>query len=674
MGGRKGQLPACRGFRKTLRPDAGSVNLADSGDPWADRLSLIRKHSDGSKNTRRDRKGTMTAETVPDMAADPGLFSHMDIHFARFMKRLSGRDSEALFLAAALVSRATGEGHVCLDLPSVAGSVLEPPGGGPMPVACPDLGRWRKSLLATDVVGRPGDFRPLILDDRSRLYLFRYWEYENTLARSLLDRIHGRIENLNTPALRTGIERLFPRTDNGGPDTDWQKVAAFMGLTRRFCVISGGPGTGKSTVIARILELLFRVEGDGLRIALAAPTGKAAARLQEALRNGLRMLPGPGAPGWATEIGASTLHRLLGTIPGSPYFRHNADNPLPADVVAVDEASMVDLPLMSKLVQALHPRARLILVGDRDQLASVEAGAVLGDICDTGRFHGFSRSFGESYRQVTGERLPDAGDGEGPAIRDCVVQLRKSYRFGAESGIRALSRAVNRGDDPAALDILRGGGYPDIGWRRPGSYSAFQRDLAQAVLQGYGPYLKARSPEEIFSLFERFRVLCALRKGPFGVEGLNAAMEQVLAGEGLIRPDTRWYRGRPLLINRNDYSLELFNGDIGIILPDPAAGGDLRAWFPSPDGAFRKLLPQRLPEHETVFAMTVHKSQGSEFDRVLFLLPDRDAPVLTRELVYTALTRAREGVEIWGTEAVFRRAVRRPTLRASGLRDALWRE
>lgn len=601
-----------------------------------------------------------------------GILSLLDIHFARFAARLAGSNTPELSLAAALVSSQTRQGHICLDLSSVGGrELLEGENGGD-PVVCPELKDWCRRLRESTVVGNPGEYKPLILDDRSRLYLFRYWDYQEKLADSIRRRVSEHVANIDIAVLREELERLFPADQAGG--IDWKRVAAFTALMRRFCVISGGPGTGKTTTVAAILALLLeQASPERLRIALAAPTGKAAARLQETIKGTKDMLACPEGIKEAIPEEASTIHRLLGSIPDSPYFRHNARNVLPVDVVVVDEASMVDLALMSKLIQALPSQARLILLGDKDQLASVEAGAVLGDICDTGTEHGFSGGFCNDLRNVTGYEIDIRQNGHDESgIQDCIVQLQKSYRFGGESGIGVVSQAVNAGDADCAVELVKGGTYGDIAWKELPQLHTLRRVIKTPVIRGYGDYLRAIDSPEIFQIFERFRILCALREGPYGVVAMNLLVEQILEEEKLIEPDRRWYPGRPVLITSNDYNLRLFNGDMGIVLPDPGANGDLRVFFPGTGGALRKLHPLRLPEHETVYAMTVHKSQGSEFDRVVLLLPDRESPVLTRELIYTGITRARESVEIWGSESVFRTAISRCIERTSGLRDALW--
>jgi exodeoxyribonuclease V alpha subunit len=587
------------------------------------------------------------------------------------MVRLAGQNLPELSLAAGLVSGQTRAGHICLNLSSLEGMELLEAKDGQPPIVCPRLGEWHRVLGECSVVGRPGQYTPLILDDHGRLYLYRYWEYQEKLA----DFIRTRLEeesNIDIAAVKNELERVFP--GGNGDDTDWQRVAAFSALTHGFCVICGGPGTGKTTTVAKILALLVeRTHPEKLCIALAAPTGKAAVRLQEAIERVKGDIDCPDPVKAAMPREASTIHRLLGSIVGSPYFRHNAKNPLSHDVVVVDEASMADLALMSKLVQSLSQKAKLILVGDKDQLASVEAGAVLGDICDTGKVHHFSERFCEDLKKATGCEIGlKSKGGERSGIQDCIIELKKSYRFGEESGIGALSRAVNAGDSDRAADLLVGGKGREIEWKDLPAPGNLARTIRDSVVQDLQVYSKISDPGEAFQRFARFRILCAVREGHYGVARLNSLLEQILRSKDLIPAGGVWYAGRPILVTRNDYELGLYNGDVGVILPDPEVNGELRAFFPAPEDGLRRFHPRRLPEHETAFAITVHKSQGSEFDRVLLILPDRDTPVLTRELLYTAVTRARRHVEVWSTETVFRTAVSRHVERYSGLRAALW--
>ncbi len=606
-----------------------------------------------------------------DRLYERGALCQLDIHFVRFLTGLAGRDDAELTLAAALVSSYTGCGHVCLDLACVEGMELLPKDQDGDRVVSPGLSVWTKKLRSSPVVGTCGEYRPLILDDSARLYLYRYWDYQEKLANLIRCRVTCGSKCVDLDLLKEGLTRLFPcRTEK----IDWQKVAAFTALTRNFSVISGGPGTGKTTTVAGILALLLEQAGPKrLRIVLVAPTGKAAARLQEAIKHAKEHIDCTEAIKKAIPEEASTIHRLLGTVHGSPYFRHDYKNPLLVDVVVVDEASMVDLALMSKLVQALPVNACIILFGDKDQLASVEAGAVLGDICDTGNMHGLSVGFCRDLKKVAGYEMDQHLKREDETgIHDCLVQLQKSYRFGSDSGIGAVSRAVNKGDSDRAVTLLADNRYQDISWKDLPRADFLCRSIRDTVTGAFRNYLSATDIPEAFELFDRFRILCALRKGPFGAVALNSLVEQVLRQEKLIVPDKRWYAGRPVMIARNDYDLRLFNGDIGLILPDSATGYELRAFFTAQDGHLRKFHPLRLPEHETVYAMTVHKSQGSEFESLLLLLPDRDSPVLTRELIYTGITRARKSVEIWGVESVLRTALSRRIERMSGLRDALW--
>ena len=634
----------------------------------------------------------VTTDPLPALR-QMGLLTDLDLHFARLMVRLAGSDpaessplpiadglgaSAALALAAALASHATGQGDICVNLRQWARRAQWSAKAAEIPAFIPPLGEWLSAVRASPVVGRPGRRQPLVLDRRGRLYLYRYWDYERRLADDLLQRASVSSEAVDEAQLQTDLKRLYPRHPQlTGPD--WQKVAAAVAALKRLCVISGGPGTGKTSTVLRILALLTGQAGARpLRIALAAPTGKAAARLQEAIRAAKPDLSRLGLqPEQLAQIPeeASTLHRLLGARPNSVYFRHDRDNPLPLDVLVVDEVSMVGLALMAKTVAALPPTARLILLGDKDQLASVEAGAVLGEICAGAG--GFSPEFRSRLATLTGERLPRGRTVTSP-LADAIVLLKHSYRFGATSGIGALAQAVNRGKATDALALLEGMPHEDIAWQTLADPAELAEQIAEPVTAGFASYLQAAQnnagPVAVFERFNQFRVLSALRNGPFGVEALNRLCEEVLHRRGLVNTRQDWYCGRPVMIVHNDYNLRLFNGDIGITLPDPEDSTRMKVFFLGSDGALRSFAPARLPDHETVYAMTVHKSQGSEFDHVLVVTPNAPSPVLSRELLYTALTRAKQRASFYGVPEVFAGAVERRLRRSSGLRDRLWVE
>jgi len=601
---------------------------------------------------------------------DQSKFSRLDIHFASFMVELARDKSAELALAAALVSYHTRQGHICLDLATIAGKKIAQLDDAARPALGPELQFWRSALLRSGVVGSPGQFTPLILDATNRLYLYRYWDYEHELIAAIQERVSAPValDMRNLPAI---LDLYFPQDQSD--ETDWQRIAGFVSLARKFVVISGGPGTGKTTTVAKILALLIQTSGSGLTIALAAPTGKAAARLQESIQSARQKLNCPETIKQAIPEKPSTIHRLLSPRADSPYFRFNEKNPLAVDVVVVDEASMVDLALMAKLVRALPAHARLILLGDKNQLASVEAGAILGDICDAGKPHSYTASFWKRLESEAGIHSSDPGEtDDSHPIQNCIVPLQKSYRFKSDSGIAAVSRAIHAGESVAAFEAMSQSGYDDIRWQELPHPDALMSRVREKALEFYSQFRDATNPEQAFRLFGQFCILCALREGPYGVASLNAMIEAALRENRIVSTENAWYPGRPVLITANDYQLRLYNGDVGFAFADPASEGELRVFFPAQDRAVRKYHPLRLPAHETVYAMTIHKSQGSEFDEVLVILPDRDIPLLTRELVYTAITRAKTRAEIWSPASVFKTAVSRRISRSSGLRDSLW--
>ncbi|MBK5275262.1 MAG: exodeoxyribonuclease V subunit alpha [Desulfuromonadales bacterium] len=568
--------------------------------------------------------------------------STLDTSFADFIVRTESRPCEGLWLAAALVSSVTCRGHVCLELSSVADHGIMPFKPGDEPLDLPPADRWQELLAGCDAVGRPGDYTPLVLDAQGRLYLHRSWDAERRVAEGILARsasLSG-----DPVGLTAGLDRYFPPV---GAEEDLQRSAAQAALSRQFTVISGGPGTGKTTTVARILALLIeQAGGEPLRIQLAAPTGKAAMRLRQSLTQAAERLPLPDSVRAALPREVATIHRLLGVVPGQSGFRHDRDNPLPCDVLVVDEASMIDLPLMARLLDAVPGDARVILLGDRDQLASVEAGAVLSDICAGG--------------SVTAA----------PADRPAIVHLTKSYRFTDESGIGRLSRLINAGDGEGALELLGSGLCSDVCWRPLPQSTAFADSLMATVVEGYAAYAHAADPVAALEALDRFRVLAPHREGRHGVVSLNRLIESALS-----RVQSTFSAAniqRPVMITANSYELELFNGDTGIMTGVGPEEGPA-VYFPAPESAgVRRISALRLPPHEPAFALTVHKTQGSEFDTVLLIMPDKMSEVLSRELLYTAVTRARKRIEIWGNEEVFRRAVERRIERSSGLRDRLW--
>jgi exodeoxyribonuclease V alpha subunit len=586
----------------------------------------------------------------------------IDRHFAALINRLAKIPSPELELAAKLVSNFRERGDVCVALRAITASDASKIEGPDIP----PLHSWVRKLRASGVVGRPGEFAPLILDENERLYLQRYWKYEDELARNLWARLREHpIRDFNQTELASSLAKLFPA------QSDLQKVAAFVAATSRLCVISGAPGTGKTRTIVLICALLIALAGKReLNFALAAPTGKAAARLKETIAQTRPLLRLAGEIDENLPAEASTIQRLLGAKGDSPHFRHDAKNPLVADVVIVDEASMIDLALLAKLFDAVRPDTRIILVGDKDQLASVEAGSAFRDICTPGFELGVSVSLAETFAECTGEELGGTSASEAP-IHSVVVELRRNYRFTPETGIAELSNAVNQGDAEGAIAVLKKGGR--ICWRPTPPAKGFERELRERVFPRFEKFSTLTDPADALNQLAEFTVLCALRRGPFGAETVNRMLGRMLRETGRIEDDGPYHAGEPVIIVRNDYNVGLFNGDLGIVLPD-ATSGEPRVFFRGEDGDVLNFAPGRLPAHEPAFALTVHKSQGSEFRDVLLILPERDAPVLTRELLYTGVTRVRETVEVWAAENILRQTIERKIERNSGLRDRLWKK
>ncbi|MFH5885829.1 exodeoxyribonuclease V subunit alpha [Halalkalibaculum sp. DA3122] len=600
-------------------------------------------------------------------ARDRGELSEISYQFCLFLHRIDPECSDEMLLAGCLASQRVENGDVCVKLADEAETSLF--GNNSFDgVATPKLEDWVSRLKQSKSVGMPGEARPLILDRNHRLYLHKYWTYEALLADQLRTRAVEDEKSVNMEKLQVELEKLFS-FDSAETETDWQKVAAWTAFRKKFVVISGGPGTGKTTTVVKILLLMARL-GHLKHVAMAAPTGKAASRLMESVNNTLnRFQPGEQALSMLPDQ-AYTIHKLLGARRHGSEFKYNRDNPLPYNLVVIDEASMIDLALMVKLVEALPAHARLILLGDKDQLASVEAGAVMGSICaDTD--NRFSTSFLEDARQV-GLKIPDRCRHPDPKpLTDHIVLLEKSYRFGKASGIGRLASSILSGNTGKVSAILDDPELQDVTLKEFRDLRSFKEILSETLTPGFLSLFTETEIEKALNAIDNLGVLCVHRRGPQGAEQINRVVEQVLREQNVIPAASEWYAGKRVMVTRNDYSLGLRNGELGITLKDE--NGDLKVYFPESGGTYRSFYPSRLSAIETAYATTVHKSQGSEFNTIAVILPPRVSQVSSREMLYTAVTRSRERCTIIGDKQVLEGTVKRKIDRSSGLKDRLWK-
>lgn len=597
-----------------------------------------------------------------------GWLRPLDHALGASLARLRSNTPEEVALAAALASRALAFGHSVLPLAHVPDLLAEiAPERDPPPL--PAIGDWCAALSASPYVDTGGNAPAgtVLALEGDRVALRRYRDYEVRLAQGLLA-LSGRIEPPPDAAwLRERIAALFGRSGDGEPDR--QALAAALAQRARVMLLTGGPGTGKTATMARVLTLAVdaaRHVGVTLRVLLAAPTGKAAARLSESLRENYARLAAEGRIDAELHAmlptAAATLHRLLGNRPGTVRFRRDRTNPLAADLVVVDEASMVDLPLMCRLVEAVPAGARLILVGDRDQLPSVETGDVLAALCDAaGSGMDVPEAFARDVSEALGVRVAASRESR-PLVR---VELSRSYRQTAELDITALRAAVRAGDAAAALECLHTAACRGVRWRhgRDASLASF---VLEHVLPHYRAVAAAPDVDAALAMLRRQSVLTAVREGEAGSRVLNARIALALQ-QPVLRPDA-FFHGRPVMIRENSYRHRLYNGDVGVVWRDE--DGTLRVWFDT-DAGPRAWLPAALPAHESAFALTVHKSQGSEFDDVLLVLPEKSVKVSSRELVYTGITRARRSLTLWANEDVLAEAIARRAQRWSGLAGRL---
>jgi len=572
-------------------------------------------------------------------ACRAGNVSEMALHFAGLLHRLDPEANPSVVLAGALAGERALLGDVCVDLASVAGGpAFEGEDDGAL--AGPELEPWRQALRDCALVSDGDRTTPLVLTDDGRLYLYRYHELERRLADLIIRRARPVSDTPDPSLLTDTLEDLF----SDDPGSEDQRKAAAQAVDQQLLVISGGPGTGKTATVVRILALVHRLAlVSPERILLCAPTGKAAARLREVLAGAGGMFP----EDLQRVPHAVTVHRLLGSRPGQRP-RYDAKRRLPCDLLILDEASMVDLSLMTSLFDAVPDDARLILLGDRDQLSSVEAGAVLGDIC----------------------RAADSG-----ALPDCLATLKHNWRFESDSALGALASAVRAAQGSEAKALLENTDGTEVGLIPVADGAALDTLLAKRVVPMFADLqrlvLDGAGIETVFAKRDEMIVLCAHRRGPRGVTDINARIQSRLGGRAKASSDDPVFPGMPLMVMRNDPVLGLYNGDVGIVVPDRETPGRLQAVFQDTQGEIRAISLGRLPEHAPAYAFTVHKAQGSQAPAVTLILPENVSPILSRELVYTAVTRAEHSLEIWGSQEVLTAAIHRSARRPTGLADRL---
>ncbi|HEY4150712.1 MAG TPA: exodeoxyribonuclease V subunit alpha [Chitinophagaceae bacterium] len=566
-----------------------------------------------------------------------------------------------------LLSKKLSEGHICLHLDKIR----EQPDS--LPAFCNNMAEGSAALKGLPLLATGGDEQQPFVLDGNRLYLQRYFRYETRFLQRLyqfLETETALVEE-RTALLQKLKELVAQLFDSPGaqPRPDWQLAAVITGVLNNFTIITGGPGTGKTTTVAKILAILYAANPT-VKVALAAPTGKAAARMAESLRT--TTIPVDAAIiDQFQALSPSTIHRLLKPKTGTPYFRHDRENPLSYDVVIVDECSMIDVALFAKLFDAIGPATRLILLGDKDQLASVEAGSLFGDLCQAQEelnfFSAERLAFINSFIKEAGRQIPpaQAKEADRHPLFQHLVELRHSHRFTGDKGIGKFSRAVIGNDTVVLQEFLQPGADEQVVMDM-----VYSETLFEQFITGYEAFVAEKNIRRALKKMNALRVLCAVREGEQGLYATNRKIEKYLHDKKIIRVNAGFYENRPVILTRNYYEHGLFNGDTGIIRPDK--NGQLMAWFEDSTGELKSVLPGYLTQVETVFAMTIHKSQGSEFDEVLVVLPRQvETALLTRELLYTAVTRARNRVYVQATAIVVLTAAQRFVERASGITDRL---
>jgi exodeoxyribonuclease V alpha subunit len=594
-------------------------------------------------------------------------FTDFDHHLADFISKLDNEYNDIVYLSVAALSSALRNGNICLDLNQVSSTEVTFITDQCSISAFPDSATWIAALMKSKVCGIPGDYKPLILDN-TRLYFYRRWHDEQMVAEYFTSKATTEFPSMIFEHLDL-IRSFFT---NNTVEIDYQYLSAVLSLANKCCIISGGPGSGKTTTVVKILALHLLLYPETHRIGLAAPTGKAAARLKSAIMRAVNELPCTDTIKKAIPTDAVTIHRLLSSHQKNAFLDAIGDQThqcLPYRILVVDEASMIDLSLMAHLINALHPQCKLILLGDKDQLSSVEAGSVLGDISDCGTEHGYTDSFRTALIRCCPHltSLPF----ENCSFANSTITLKKSYRFNDKSGIGYLSKAINNGSIQDVLSILNDSNQTECTFRSFTSETDFNILLQKIITKYFRPLLTCRDTDQAFALLDNFRILCAVRDGDYGVDALNShIMSQLAPGNRISSPAI--YTGLPVLVTANDYKMNVFNGDTGVVSRNEKTNNALMIAFKNQDSSIVYHHPGQIQHYEPSYAMTIHKSQGSEFDTVLVILPPQRLPICTRELLYTAVTRAKKRLEIWGTHDSLYACVNSRIVRSSGLRDKIW--
>ena len=557
-----------------------------------------------------------------------------------------------------LLSKGLSEGHICIDLNLLNHAELREEG---FLEILP-----KEKLINHTFISKGEEYQPLVLWD-DKLYLQRYYHYETTVFEKIRDWIKSEEDELEQRKHELNshidfISQLFPTTSL--QTTDWQLIAALSVVLNKFTVLTGGPGTGKTTTVAKIVGLMFKINPN-LRVALAAPTGKAAARMSESLKNA--WMTNSNSENHFDNLVPSTIHRLLGFKKNSIYFKHNSENLLPFDLIIIDESSMIDIALFSKLVSAIPTNTKIIFLGDKDQLASVEAGSLFGDLCmaqnELNQFSSERIEFFNQFIDSENAKIPNENAMESDHLLfEHVIELKFSHRFSDDEGIGKFSKAILRNEKEKISDFF------DNENKLVQIDSQYSEKLFHDFVLGFKEYIEEKDIIKAFEKLNKFRILCAIREGEEGVYAINDKAQKVLHALNLLHIDSLFYENRPIIVNNNNYELGLFNGDIGIVRKDE--NGITKVWFLDEKGNPFSILPAFIESAETVFTMTIHKSQGSEFENVMVILPNIiDIPLLTRELLYTAVTRAKEKVIIQSTEEGILNCADKRVQRGSGIID-----